>query len=433
MFSGYSAYMPQFIIVRLIMIVFIALIIDLYFRHSLMLQFKKVRLALVGKGLPRLQIVLFAIFTLFVAGYLFFLFKPCDHEGAHHYFFLILTVFIQFYVPKVFVLFFQFIHDFISLVMLFYYKTTKKRLFSVYHEKLIFPKLGSWLGVAVFILVFFGIFFQKNTAVIENYNIKTVNIPDAFDDYKIIHISDIHFGSTRNKQFIETVIKKINALQPDLIVFTGDMINYHTYEVKDYVDLMAMLQAKDGKFAVLGNHDFGDYLYCYDSLKRRELVNQLVILQKEMGFTNLRDSSIVIKKGNDSILLTGIMNWSLPPYIKYGNPEKAINGFKDVNFKILLSHDPQHWQHQIKDSIQIDLTLSGHTHAMQMGIYTMFLKWSPAQWKYKYWGGIYTENNKYLIVNKGLGVIGFYGRIGIRPEIGLIILKSANEIHKKGF
>jgi len=428
MFTGYSAYMPQYIIVRLILIIFIALIIDVYFRYSLKLQLQNVRLALIRKGIPRLLVLQFIGFSLFVCSYIAFLFRSCENETAHHYLFLIQTIFVIIYIPKSISLFFQLIHDFTGLTL----KTTqlifKRKLISSYYSKVLFPKTGSIIALVMFLMILYGVFIQRNQYKIKTYEIRFDNLPRSFNDYKIVQISDLHLGSIRNKGFIENVTKRINELKPDLILFTGDMINYHTYEVEPFIELFEQAKASDGKFAVLGNHDYGDYLYCYDSVKRKELVNQLIVLQNEMGFINLRNSHSAVVRGKDTIFICGTENWSLPPYIKYGEPEKALAGVNPTLFKIMLSHDPLHWQHQIKDSLDIDLTLSGHTHAMQFGIFTRILKWSPAIWKYPYWGGLYFENNKYLIVNKGLGVIGFYGRIGIRPEISYIKLKAISTL-----
>lgn len=264
-----------------------------------------------------------------------------------------------------------------------------------------------------------------------NYKVRQVqlkfpNLPPAFDGLKIVQISDVHSGSFNNKLAVNKGIQQILDLNPDVIFFTGDLVNNTADEVMPYIDVFSNLTAPLGVYSILGNHDYGDY-HQWDSAEEKE--ENLAILknaQKKMGWNLLLNEAVTLQKGDDTISLIGVENTSFKNRFKsYGDLSKAYAQAKDSSFKILLSHDPSHWDGEVNTKYKdIDLTLSGHTHGFQFGVEIPWLKWSPVQYVYKQWAGLYQKDSQYLYVNRGFGFIGYPGRVGIMPEITLLELRS---------
>jgi uncharacterized protein len=213
-------------------------------------------------------------------------------------------------------------------------------------------------------------------------------------------------------------------LRPDLILFTGDLVNNESSEMSGFTDVFSSLKAPLGVYSVLGNHDYGDYHEWPDAESKRINLENLKQLQAEMGWRLLMNENVVLEKNNERIALIGIENWSSKArFPKYGKLPQAYEGTKDIPFKILMSHDPSHWDAEVRPSFpDIDLMLSGHTHGMQFGVEIPWLKWSPVQYVYKQWAGLYQEGRQRLYVNRGFGFIGYPGRVGILPEITMIEL-----------
>jgi predicted MPP superfamily phosphohydrolase len=228
----------------------------------------------------------------------------------------------------------------------------------------------------------------------------------------------------KNTKGINKAVEIINSENPDLIVLTGDLVNNTANEVDGFENTFLKLKAKDGKLSILGNHDYGDYFPWKNTSDKNNNLIQLKNKHSQIGFKLLLNSNISIQKNVDSIIIAGVENWGKPPFSQFGNLTKALQNTSSNNFVILLSHDPSHWKEKITDKTNIELTLSGHTHAMQAGIKFGNFQWSPVSLKYKEWGGLYKHKKQYLYVNKGLGFIGLLGRIGIRPEITKIILRK---------
>lgn len=284
------------------------------------------------------------------------------------------------------------------------------------------------LGIASipFGALLYGMFKGKYNFKVLKYDLAFEDLPDAFDGYQITQISDIHSGSFDNRKMIEYGVNLINEQNSDAILFTGDMVNNKTDEMRPWADLFATLEAKDGKFSVLGNHDYGDYIpWDTDELKKQNL-QDLKDLQKKMGFDLLLNDHRYLQKGNDKIALIGVENWGRGGFKKAGDLKLASSKIADSDFKILMSHDPSHWEEEvISDAKHYHLTLSGHTHGMQFGIEIPgWIKWSPVKWRYKYWAGIYKEMGQFINVNRGFGFLGYPGRVGIWPEITVITLKK---------
>ncbi|NCO54444.1 MAG: metallophosphoesterase [Bacteroidetes bacterium CG_4_10_14_3_um_filter_31_20] len=286
--------------------------------------------------------------------------------------------------------------------------------------------IGLVFSILTFITITYGMFIGKNDFTIRNEKISSSKIPQSFDKFKIVQISDIHIGSFYyNSDKLISVVNTINKLNPDIVIFTGDLVNNFAEEADGYDTCFANIKAKYGKYAILGNHDFGDYSVWRTPETKQVNLEKIISHYNAMGFKLLRNSSEIISNGKDSITIVGVDNWGLPPFKQYGDLKKALKNVSLNLFTIMLSHDPTHWDKEIKFYKNIDITFSGHTHGMQMGFEKFGIKWSPVQYRYKQWAGLYQNNNNYLYVNRGLGCIGFLGRIGMPPEITLI------EIYKK--
>jgi len=284
------------------------------------------------------------------------------------------------------------------------------------------------LGIAAvpFGALLYGMYKGKYNFKVLRYNLEFDDLPDSFDGYQITQISDIHSGSFDDRKKIEYAVDLINQQKSDVLLFTGDMVNNMTSEMEPWADLFSTLDAKDGKFSVLGNHDYGDYIpWETEELKSKNL-EDLKALQKQMGFDLLLNEHRYLKKGEDKIALVGVENWGKGGFKKAGDLKKAASQINENDFKILMSHDPSHWEMEvIKDAYHYHLTLSGHTHGMQFGIEIPgWIKWSPVKWRYPYWAGIYKEMGQFLNVNRGFGFLGYPGRVGIWPEITVITLRK---------
>jgi predicted MPP superfamily phosphohydrolase len=254
------------------------------------------------------------------------------------------------------------------------------------------------------------------------------SLPKVFDGLRVVQISDMHAGSFSSTDAIRSAIDLILEQKPDIIFFTGDMVNNKSEEAEPFVSELKRLKAPLGVYSVLGSHDYGDYVQWPDEASKRANLTRLIELQREAGWNVLINDSHVIEKDGDRIAVVGVENWGAAMHFpKYGDLKKALNGAQQVPFRILLSHDPSHWEAQVvPEHPNIDLTLSGHTHGFQFGIEIPGFKWSPVQYVYRQWAGLYKRGSQYLYVNRGLGFLGFMGRIGIPPEITLLELKSAS-------
>ncbi|MXV53330.1 metallophosphoesterase [Pedobacter sp. HMF7647] len=294
-----------------------------------------------------------------------------------------------------------------------------------------FPPAAVWVselavGVAavVFLVVLFGITRGKHFYRVRRETIVFPDLPEAFDGFTITQITDVHSGSFTNATGVQKGLDLVNAQQSDIILFTGDLVNNKASEMDRWITAFAGLKAPMGKFSVLGNHDYGDYMHWETPMAKRDNLNRLKQVHAEIGFRLLLNEAITLQKGGQSIVLLGVENWGKGGFHQYGDLKKATAGVHDDAFKILMSHDPSHWEGVTLDHHQhIHLTLSGHTHGMQFGIELFGLKWSPVQYVYKQWAGLYQRHGRFLYVNRGFGFLGLKGRIGIWPEVAVITLK----------
>lgn len=285
----------------------------------------------------------------------------------------------------------------------------------------------SWLGLAagggLFATLVYG-FNNKYRYHVNRVKLNYPNLPESFKGLKIVHISDIHSGSFMDKKAVQKGIDKIKNEKADLILFTGDLVNDRSSEMNDYMDVFNQLKAPLGVFSTLGNHDYGDYVRWDSEAAKAANLQRLKDVHAELGWRLLMNEHVALERNGESIALLGIENWSSKGrFPKYGKMDRAYPGAEKYPFKILMSHDPSHWDAEVRTAYKdIDLMLSGHTHGMQFGLDLPGFKWSPVQYVYKQWAGLYEADNQKLYINRGFGFIGYPGRVGILPEITVIEL-----------
>ncbi len=285
-------------------------------------------------------------------------------------------------------------------------------------------KMGILVSIIPVIGIIHGIGWGRFNFTLHKSKVPIKNLPDDLEGFKIVQLSDAHLGSFAGNEYrLEEVFEQINELEPDIIVFTGDMVNNYSHEMSGWVPVWKKLKARYGKYSVLGNHDYGDYSEWPTEAAKKRNLQDIIRQQKEMGFDVLMNENRLVNVGSETLQLAGVENWGTPPFPQHGNIEKALQGLNPDLPVILLSHDPDHFEQKIRGmQNNVALTLSGHTHGFQFGVEIGNFKISPVQLKYKRWAGLYQENDQYLYVNRGLGYLAFPGRVGIWPEITMIEL-----------
>ena len=281
--------------------------------------------------------------------------------------------------------------------------------------------LGIGLGTTMFGTLLYG-FSNKYRYQVNNIDLNFDTLPEPFKGLRIVHISDIHSGSFTNKEAVEKGVQKILDTKPDLILFTGDLVNDAAEEMNEYKEVFAKLNAPLGVYSTLGNHDYGDYKAWPSEADKLANLDRLKAVHAEMGWKLLMNEHVMLERDGDRIAVIGIENWGAKGFVQHGRLDLAYAGSEQVPFKILMSHDPSHWDAQVKKYNDIHLTLSGHTHGMQFGVEIPGLRWSPIKYFYKQWAGLYEDGAQKLYVNRGFGFIGYPGRVGIMPEITVINL-----------
>ncbi len=284
--------------------------------------------------------------------------------------------------------------------------------------------VGGILSLLLFIGMWWGALINRFRIEVNPVEITIPRLPKTFDGYKIVQISDLHVGTFgADTAYVSQVVKTINNLEPDMIVITGDIVNRYTDEILPFVNTFKKMWASDGVYSVLGNHDYGDYYNWNSAEEKEQNKNKLINIQQEMGWSLLLNQHEFVHRDNDSIAIIGVENVGDPPFTVYGDLEASYPSLSDVNTKILLSHNPAHWTDEIANDGKknIALTLSGHTHAMQVDLFGL----SPAVFRYPKWGGLYVDdyNLHQLYVNIGIGTVAFPMRLGATPEVTLITLR----------
>lgn len=285
----------------------------------------------------------------------------------------------------------------------------------------IFLWLASMLSASVLIAFVVGIIYGRWNWKVHRIPLKFHNFPESANGVKIVQISDVHIGSFfGNHRKVLKAINLINSLEPDYVVFTGDLVNNKAEEMEGWDVIFQQIRAKKGKYSILGNHDYGDYVQWESKPEKQANLQELIRYHERSGFTPLLNDARELKEG---FWLLGVENWGRPPFRQSGKLHETLEKVPENSFKLLLSHDPTHFDLEIRDT-DIDLTLSGHTHGMQFGIERFGIRWSPVKYYYKRWAGLYQEGDQYLYVNRGFGYLGFPGRVGIYPEITLFELEK---------
>ena len=341
-----------------------------------------------------------------------------DHQQIQ----LMVSAMMIFVLPKLLSVIFLLIGDFTRFVEFgFKYFTAKENYFP---ERRKFISTTALAAAGIFsALAIDGIIFGKYRHTVRKVKLRFKNLPESFKGYKIVQISDVHSGSFFNPQKLQKAIDLINEQDADVVLFTGDMVNNYADEFKPFIPLFKSIKAKDGKFSILGNHDYGDYGAWNSREEKAQNIPTLKYYQAEAGFKMLRNENIALEKNGEKIYLLGVENWGIKPFPQYGDLDKALKGVPEDAIKVLMSHDPTHFDEVVKKhKTNVHLTLSGHTHGMQFGLDLKNIKWSPVKFKYKKWADLYESEGKYLYVNRGFGVIAYPGRVGINPEITVIEL-----------
>ena len=293
------------------------------------------------------------------------------------------------------------------------------------------PRNIYWVAFAAFLFILtvivfiYGIIKGKYAYRVIKHTLFFDDLPKSFDGFTLTQISDVHAGSFQNPNAVQRGIDLIKAQNSDLFVFTGDLVNNTAEEIKPWLSYFSQIKAPYGQFSILGNHDYGDYVKWEDESAKKANLQQLKLYHAELGFRLLLDEHVELYKHGEKIILAGVENWGIG-FGERGDLKKALTGVNPNDFKILLSHDPTHWDAEVKRfPSKISLTLSGHTHGMQFGIEAFGVKWSPVKYRYAHWAGVASEDGRFLNINRGFGFIGFSGRIGIWPEITVIELKRS--------
>lgn len=288
-------------------------------------------------------------------------------------------------------------------------------------------KVGLLLAAIPFSSIVYGIWKGKYNYRVIKQTLFFDDLPEAFDGFLVAQLSDIHAGSFDNREKIEYGVDLANAQNPDLLLFTGDLVNNKAVEMHPWIDVFGKLKAKHGKYSTLGNHDYGDYISWPNEQAKANNMKHLEEIHKQIGFELLNNRTVSIEKDGEKLHIVGVENWGKPPFPQHGDLNKATADLGKDDFKILMSHDPSHFDGEVKSyDKKIHLTLSGHTHGMQFGIEIPgLIRWSPVKYRYPKWAGLYEEMGRYLYVNRGFGYLAFPGRVGIWPEVTLIELKKA--------
>ncbi|MES2426167.1 MAG: metallophosphoesterase [Bacteroidota bacterium] len=339
-----------------------------------------------------------------------------------------LSLFLTFFITKLVFVLVLFLGD-IGRTTVFVANAINKHKDSVSHSY--FParrKFISELAILLAAFPFFGFFYAmirgKYDYKVHRQTIYYDELPEAFDGFTITQLSDIHSGSFDNVAAMQRGIDLAQAQKSDLFVFTGDLVNNAAWEIEQYIPNFSQLKAPYGQFSILGNHDYGDYINWDSEQQKAANLDKLKQHHKDLGYRLLLDENVEIEKNGQKISLIGVQNWG-HGFIKKGDLNKALTDVPANAFKILLSHDPTHWEEQVRHNpANIHLTLSGHTHGAQFGVETAGFRWSPVQYRYLDWAGLAKEQNRYLYVNRGFGFLAFSGRLGIWPEITVITLKK---------
>jgi len=381
----------------------------------------------------RWVLISYQIISLLILIFIIYSFSQIDRSvGQTKQFMFTTGLMLLVYVPKILITLILFGEDIFrigaSILNYFIYHVPRKEMMP--DRRKFISQIALGLAAVPFLSLIYGIFEGKYNFKVIKQTVFFPDLPDAFDGFRITQISDVHSGSFDNPEKINYAIDLINEQESDLILFTGDIVNTHAKEMHPWLETFNRIKEyKYGKFAVLGNHDYGEYVSWPSDKQKEENFEAIKKLYGQIGFNLLLNEHAYIQKGADKIALIGVENWGVN-FKKAGDLNKASQNVDKNDFKVLMSHDPSHWDAEIKNHPKnFHLTLAGHTHGMQFGIEIPgYFKWSLAQYIYKQWAGLYEEMGRYVYVNRGFGFHAYPGRVGIMPEITVIELKKGNNV-----
>lgn len=338
--------------------------------------------------------------------------RTIDNSGLVTIMWMLYSYF-TFYIPKYFAIIFYWLCR-----IPFFLKKAQSKIPAI---------IASIIGILIFFSMWWGNIVTRYDYDIKEVTLEFQNLPENFDGYRITQFSDLHLGSyAGDTTYVSQLVDVINKLNSDIIFFTGDLVNRQTDEAYPFTNVLSKLKAHDGVCSILGNHDYGDYKKWKSPEEKIENNLDMARLQARIGWKLMNNCATTVTRGNESIAIIGVENWGEPPFSQYGNLKMAYPDLKDDKFKILLSHNPKHWRGEVLSMSNIDLMLSGHTHAMQMELDLFGLRLSPAAWIYPEWGGVYRQQEQVLYVNIGIGEVAIPARLGATPEITVITLKKAS-------
>lgn len=364
--------------------------------------------------------------SLGVLGYLLYQFNVPDKQGLTGARSYAIGFFLAFFVPKLILFILLFGEDLVRVVVSGFQKIfNSNEAYALPSRRKFISQIALGIAAIPFASLLYGMYQGRYNYKVLKYVLHFDDLPETFDGYRITQISDVHSGSFDNPEKIKYGIDLINEQQSDAIMFTGDLVNNTASEMDTWKQFFGQLTAKDGVYSVLGNHDYGDYVNWDSAAAKKANLDALKEVHREMGWNLLLDEHRKISRGNDAISIVGVENWGAG-FKQVGDLDRASAGLSENEFKVLLSHDPSHWQEKVKkDNKKFHLTLSGHTHGMQFGIEIPgWFKWSPVQYRYEHWAGIYEEAGRFLNVNRGFGFLAYPGRVGIWPEVTVIELRK---------
>ena len=369
--------------------------------------------------------IFYLVSSFFIIGNFFYQIFSRGFDSSSSFFSYSLGLFLSLFCFQLVVISVLIVEDFFRLISFISSSLNKSENIIPNRRKFV-SQIALISGAIPFVGLIFGMIYGKYNYRVFKYEMDFDDLPKSFDGFKITHISDIHSGSLDNIEKVKYGIDLINQQKSDVILFTGDLVNNKSNELEKWKDIFKLMEAPLGKFSILGNHDYGDY---YDWKSKDEKINdfkKFMDYQENMGFKLLMNESIYLEKNGEKIAILGSENWGRG-FKKEGDLDKMISKINKDDFKILMTHDPSHWEEKVLNhKSRFQLTLSGHTHGMQFGIEIPgLIKWSPVKWRYKQWAGIYKEKGQIINVNRGLGFLGYPGRVGIFPEISVITLKKA--------
>jgi predicted MPP superfamily phosphohydrolase len=380
------------------------------------------------KAVSKSKVVRYSFLLVSIAAYVYFLITMLTYSrsnGQTPQFQMAMGLLLTVSIPKLVIIMLLFGEDIYRWVLKLISAISNSETKPLVGRRKFVSQLAIGLAAIPFAAFIYGIIQGKYNYKVIKYQLAFDDLPEAFDGYTITQISDIHSGSFTNKEKIQYGVDLINEQKSDIMLFTGDIVNNKADEMDDWLAVFDKLEAKEGKYSILGNHDYGDYMDWKNPQDKINNFQKVKDIHKKIGFDLLLDEHRYLEKDGQKIALLGVENWG-KGFNQAGDLQRASANIKKEDFKILMSHDPSHWEEKVKqDDFNYQLTLSGHTHGLQMGIEIPgWFKWSPSQFVYKQWAGLYEEFGRYINVNRGFGYHAFPGRGGIWPEITVIELKK---------